>query len=81
MRPFSAAWWRKEQRRPRQWWLWPYSMMLGIYFAGGFAWCVYKEFWSGAAFTGLVLAAHVHLFVRPSRASWVEHRVAKRADR
>jgi hypothetical protein len=56
-------------------------MMLGIYFAGGFALCVYKEFWSGAVFTGLVLGADVLLFVRPSRALWVEHRAAKRADR
>ncbi len=79
MRPFSSEWWRHERRRARPWWLWPYSLALTAYFAGGLVWCLYKTLWLGATSTGLVLALHIPLFVVPSRAPWTAQRAAKRA--
>ncbi len=78
MRSFSSAWWRHELREGRPWWLWPYSLALTVYFAGGLVWCLYKNFWLGAAFSGLVLTVHILLFVKPSRAPWTAHHAAKR---
>jgi uncharacterized membrane protein len=68
MRPFSPAWFRQErQAAARRWYLWPYSVALGLYFAGGVVWCLYKGFWAGAAFTAAALVGHIFLFAVPSR--------------
>lgn len=64
----------------RRWYLWPFSLVLGIYFTGGLGWCLYKGFWTGAAFTSAVIVAHVYLFVIPSRGAWQAHRASRRAS-
>jgi hypothetical protein len=82
MRPFTAAWFRQERAATaKRWYLWPYYLTLGVFMAGGIAWCVYKAYWSGVAFTSAVLTLHVLLFLMPTRAGWKAHQVAKHADR
>jgi hypothetical protein len=79
MRPFSPAWFREEREAAtRRWYLWPVSVALGAYLAGGLLWCLYKGFWAGAAFTGFALVAHVFLFAVPSRVGWKACRNARR---